>query len=129
MSKFTKIHHVNDIKNSRILTLYKWVCSLFLDKSKWDFFLVSSIFFYNRKIYLLFFFCSYENLLKACVFLKECNPIRDLSPQVDYFSPSVIWASLNTKIFEKARSICKKYENFYEEIVFLFKNRKQKIQL
>ena len=38
----------------------------------------------------------------------------------DYFSPSVIWPSLDTKIVVKTNNKCKKYENFIEKIVFLF---------
>ena len=60
--------------------------------------------------------------MKICwkhVFLKQCNPIGDPSPREDYFPPLVIWPSLNTKIFETASSIRKKFENIFEKIVFL----------
>ena len=59
-------------------------------------FIVSSIFSYNRKISLLFFFLFPWKCFESTCFLKQCNRIRDSSPQEDYFSPSVIWPSLNT---------------------------------
>ena len=71
---------------------------------------VSSIFLHHRKNSLLLFSVANENLLKASVFFKLFNPIGDSSPREDYFSHSVIWPSLNTKIFVKANSKRKKYD-------------------
>ena len=59
-------------------------------------------------------------MLKARVFLKQCNLIGDSSLQEDYFSPSVILLSLNIKIFVEANSKRKKCENVFEKMVFLF---------
>ena len=56
------------------------------------------------------------------------------TPRKDYFSPSVICASLNTKIFVKANSERKKYEFVFDKVVFLInkgngKNEKVRTKL
>ena len=76
--------------------------------------LVSSIFFYHRKVSLLLFFTPIKIRWKH-VFFKQYNLIGDWFLRKDYFSPSVIWPSLNTKIFVKANSKSKKYEKFFEK--------------
>ena len=71
--------------------------------------LVSSIFFYHGKNYLLFFLFSSKYFESTC-FLKQCTPIEDSSPREDDFPPSVVWPSINTKTFVQANIKCKKYE-------------------
>ena len=112
----------------KTLTLYKEVYSWFLDKSKFDFLLCLSYSFTIEKFLYSSFLFPWKFIESTC-FLKQYNPIRDSSPQQDYFSPSVIWPSLNTKIFVKASSKRKNYEFFFEEITFLFKYSKRKIRL
>ena len=54
-----------------------------------------------------FIYCSFlfpRKFVESTCFLKQCNTIGDSSPGEDYFSPSVIWPSLNTKIFAKANN-------------------------
>ena len=52
--------------------------------------------------------------------LNSFSNFRDSSTQEDYFLPSVIWPSLSIKIFVKTNSKPKKYDNCFEEIVFVF---------
>ena len=67
-------------------------------------------------------FCRQWRFVETTCFFKQCNPIGDLSSREGYFSHSVIWPSLNTKIFVKTNSKRKKYERFFQKIVFLFNN-------
>ena len=75
--------------------------------------LMSFIFFTVKKF-------LYSSFVASTCFLKQCNPTGDSFLRKDYFSPSVIWPLVNTKIFVKASSKRKKFENFFEKIVFLF---------
>ena len=79
--------------------------------------LVSSIFFYHQKILLLFFSVP----MKICwKHVKQYNPIGDSSLGEDYFSLSVIWPSLDRKLFVETNSKRKKCENFIEKNTFSF---------
>ena len=111
MSKFAEIYGINDIEDLKISTLYKKLYSCLLDKSKFDVFLCFAYSLTIEKFFYYSFLFPWKFVESTC-FLKQGNPIRDLSPP-DYFSPSVIWPSLNTKIIVKANSKHKKYNFFF----------------
>ena len=92
------------------------------------FYYIFHILLQYKNFFTLLFLFPWKFVESKC-FLKQCSPIRDSSPQENYFSPLVIWGPLSTKVFEKARNKRKKYEKCFEEIVFLFKYRKRKIRL
>ena len=92
---------------------------MILGKSKCDLFLCPPHSLTVEKI-IYFSFLFPWKFVESTYFLKQCNPIRDSSAQEDYFLPSVIWPSLNIKIFVKTNSKPKKYDNCFEEIVLVF---------
>ena len=91
-----KIHDINYLKDLRISTLYKYVYSWFLERSKFDFFFCFPYSFTIEKFLFSSFLVPWKFVKSTCYF-KQCNPVRNSSPQEDYFSPSVIWPSLNIK--------------------------------
>ena len=76
--------------------------------------------------FLYFSFLFPWKFVESTCFLEQCNDIEDSSSRENYFSPSVFWPSLKTKIFVKANSKRKIYENIFEKIVFVFNTGNRK---
>ena len=81
--------------------------------------LMTSIFFYHQKIFLIFFSAPMKFWGKH-IFLKQCNPIEDLSPREDYFPSLAILTSLNTKNWWKEVVNAKNLDFFFEKNRFSF---------
>ena len=116
LSKFAEIHDNNDIKD------WKYIHGSWINRN-YIFSCVFHILLQSKNLFILLL-CFHENLLKARVSWN--NTIRDSSLQEDYFSSSVIWPSLNTKIFVKSNSKRKNYKNSFQKIICLFNTGNEK---